>query len=172
MKEVTISKKPIYQGKIFSVHEDQVLLENGTKTTREVVEHSGGVCVYAQIANQVLMVTQYRYPFDKEVLELPAGKLEVDEDPKTAAIRELQEETGYLASDLIEQGIFMPSCAYLSEKIYLFEARNLKFVGQRLDDNEFLACQLLDIAELKNKIKQHKIEDGKTIALCLKVWLN
>ena len=85
----------LFKGRIIEVKKDKVLLENGKETTREVVVHHGGVCIAAiDEQDNILLVKQFRYPYGQELIELPAGKIELGEDPKTCGIRELEEECG------------------------------------------------------------------------------
>ncbi len=170
MKETTNCIKNIFKGKVFEVHKDEVTLENGTITNREVVKHNGGVCIYGEIDGMILMVKQYRYPFKREFVELPAGKLEVGENPYDAAVREFREETGYLAGSLNELGSFIPTCAYNTERIYFYQAIDLKYIGMDLDENEFLDVVKINKDKVKEMILDGTIQDGKTMALCLKIW--
>jgi len=168
MKEKTISKNLIFKGKVFTVYDDDVKLPDGSISHREVLDHSGGVCILAQIEDEVLMVRQYRYAVGKEMLELPAGKLEKNENPLPAAVRELQEETGYQAGKMISLGSFIPTCGYCNEVIYMFKAEDLTFVGQNLDPTEFLSVERVKIKDLKTMIANNEIQDAKTIVLCYK----
>ncbi len=159
-----------YQGKIFNVRTDE-MLEHGKKYQRDIVEHTGGVCVLAiNEADTVFCVIQYRYGQQMEILELPAGKLEKNEDPLLAAKRELQEETGYVAKSWESMGVFIPSGAYLEEKIYLYVAKELSFIGQNLDEDEHIEVQQFTIEEMINKIMNNEIIDGKTMAVVLKYY--
>ena len=95
LTEVKLRRKDVFEGKIMTVHVDDVRLPNGEEATREVVDHVDGAAVLAlDEANRVLVVRQYRYVFGKVLDELPAGKLDPGEDPVTGALRELKEETG------------------------------------------------------------------------------
>ena len=101
--EKTVSRETVYRGKIINVRSDRAELSNGSIVGREVVEHRGGVAVVAIDENDcVLLVRQFRYPFSRELLEIPAGKLEVDERPLDCAVRELSEETGCSAGRIID----------------------------------------------------------------------
>ena len=114
--EKTLNEKLIFEGKIITVHVDDVELPDGSKSIREIVEHSGGVCVAALTEDKKLkFVRQFRYPYKKELLELPAGKLEKGEDPMAAGIRELEEECGVVAEKVISMGQIYPTVAYCSE---------------------------------------------------------
>ena len=139
LKETTLSSQMVYEGKILKVKKDQVRLPNGNTSTREIVVHNGAVCV-APIDKEgnVYLVRQYRYALSRELLELPAGKIDPGEEPQTAAVRELAEETGCTAQTWIDLGDFYPSVGYLTERIHLYCALGLKEGEQHLDPDEFL----------------------------------
>jgi len=169
MKEKTLKKNSVFKGRVFEVFVADIILPDGNRSIREVVAHNGGVCIYAEIDGEILMVRQYRYALQQEVLELPAGKLELEEDPQEAAGRELLEETGYQAGKLISLGCFFPSCGYTSEIIHLFKAEELTFKGQQLDPTEFLQVERIKIADLRWMIDNNEIVDSKTLVALLKV---
>lgn len=103
-EEKTLNSEQIYNGKVVKVFRDDVEISDGHKSFREVVRHTGGVVILAFKENKVLMVRQFRYPMHEVLLELPAGKLEQNEDPFLAAKRELEEETGYCANKWTDLG--------------------------------------------------------------------
>lgn len=170
LTEKTIKANTVYSGSIINVRCDDALLSNGKPCTREVVEHPGGVCVAALTdENELIFVRQYRYPYSKEVLELPAGKLEYGEDPFEAGKRELQEETGAVAGKYIDFGIFYPTPGYCGEIIYLYAASELTFIGQNLDEDEFLNVEKIHIDKAVEMVMAGEIPDGKTQVLVLKM---
>lgn len=170
MTEKTLKENNIFDGKIIRVHIDDIELPDGSKSFREVVEHSGGVCVAAVTENdEMFFVRQYRYPFKRVLLELPAGKLERGEDPLEAGIRELSEECGVVADKVHSMGTIYPTVAYCSEIIYLFVATGLHSVPQHLDDGEFLQVEKISIDRAKEMVMNGEISDAKTVALVLKV---
>ena len=169
MEEKKIRSQRIYEGKVIQVRVDEVEIEK-KKFLREVVEHPGGVAVLAMKEDGLIpCVWQYRYGQKKEMLELPAGKLERGENPVAAIQRELQEETGYQAENWIYLGEFIPTGAYLEEKIQMFYADNLTFVGQCFDEDEQIKNSEYTLDELTEMILNQQIIDGKTIAMVLKV---
>lgn len=171
MLEKTIKSQRIYEGRIINVRKDQVEI-NGQEALREVVEHPGGVAILALDENEhVFCVKQYRYAQQKEMLELPAGKLERGEDPLKTGKRELQEETGYSAQHWLFLGEMVPTGAYLEEKIWMYAATGLSYVGQHLDDDENIELFRLSLDELTERILDQTIVDAKTIAMVLKVRL-
>lgn len=170
--EKTVKENLCFKGKILTVFNDDILTASGNTATREYIRHNGGVCVVALSENnEIYMVRQYRYPYKEEVLEIPAGKLELGENPLFAATRELREETGFTADKIEPLGEFYPSPGYTSEVIYMYKATGLKLVGQDLDEDEFLSVEKYHIEELKKMILSGEIKDGKTIAAVSKVLL-
>lgn len=167
--EETIQSERIYEGCILNLRKDTVLLENGKPATREVVEHNGAICVVAIDDDEmVYFVKQYRYPFQRVMLEVPAGKIDKGETPIEAAHRELEEEIGMKATELIPMGEFYPSVAFLTEIIYMYIAKGLTPSEQRLDDDEFLRIEKMTLGEACDLIHKNEINDGKTIASVLK----
>lgn len=171
MLEKKLSTKRIYEGKVVNLRVDEAEIE-GLKVMREVVEHPGGVAVLAMDKdNKVLCVQQYRYAQKQEMLEVPAGKLERGEDPLETGKRELQEETGYQAKNWVFLGEFIPTGAYLEEKIFMYFAYDLSFVGNHFDEDEFIELKKVSLDELTEMILNKTIIDGKTMAMVLKVKL-
>ena len=128
-KEKQINSECIYKGKIITLLKDDVILCDGNNAIREVVKHNGGVCVAALTENdEIMFVRQYRYPYDEEILELPAGKRNtVDEDPLVCGKRELREETGVTAKNFIPLGELYPTPGYCGEIIWMYAATDLSF---------------------------------------------
>lgn len=172
LTEKTLSSEKIFDGRILHVRRDTVLLPNGHQSTREVVDHPGGVCVLA-LDNQerVLVVSQFRYPYGEVLRELPAGKLEYGEDPAQAAIRELREETGAVAGTFQPLGELYPSPGYCGEIIRMYLARDLSFGDTDPDEDEFLGLERVPFSQLVEQVLSGEIKDAKTIAAVLKVKL-
>ena len=167
--ETTIDTNEIFQGRVLRITRDEVRLEDGTTTTREVVHHPGGACVVAvNEAREVYLVRQFRYAMGKEILELPAGKLEPGDDPFAAAKRELQEECGLKARRYVDLHPFYPSVGYTSEIIYMWLGTDLEEVEMALDEDEFLTPVRIPLAEAVDMVRRGEICDGKTIAGLLK----
>lgn len=163
LSEKTLSSELIFDGKIMKVTRDTVELENGENTFREVVHHSGGVCVVPLCDNgDVLLVKQFRYPFSDVLLEVPAGKREAGEDPLECGIRELKEEVGATAEKIIPLGRLYPTVAYDTEVIYMYLATGLSFSEQKLDEDEFLDVVRMPLSEAVEMVMQDKIPDSKT----------
>lgn len=168
LSETTIETNIIYDGKIIKVLKDDVELSNGKKSIREVVQHSGGVVILALKDTKVLMVEQYRYPLKKAILELPAGKLEKGENPDEAAKRELEEETGYKAKTWKSLGFIYTSPGFSDEKLYLYKATDLEFVGESPDDGEILQCNEFLLNDVLKMVEIGEINDAKTICAIMR----
>jgi len=169
MMEKKISGETVFDGKIMHVRRDIVELSDGSEAFREVVDHSGGVCVLAlDDEGRVLTVRQFRYPFERVLQEIPAGKLERGEDPDEAAARELREETGAVAGRMERLGEIYPTPAYCGEIIRMYLARDLVFGENDLDEGEFLDVERVPFDELVEKVLAGEIRDAKTVAAVLK----
>jgi len=163
-KENKIDGEIIYSGNILKLHRDEVEFPNKQKSVREVVEHSGGVSVIAENEQgKVILIKQYRYPVDEVIYEIPAGKLEKDEEAAECASRELREETGYKAGSVKEIFRFYPTPGYSTETIYIFKAEDLSFVGTDLEEGEYIEVVPKSREELKELYKNGKIKDSKTL---------
>lgn len=167
--EKTISSEPKFSGRVFSVRVDKVALPNGHTSFREVVDHNGGVAV-VPVDNDgcVIAVRQFRYPFMKELLEIPAGKLEKGEDPLECAVRELSEETGFSAAEMIPLGAMYPSPGFCRETLYIYLALGLTPGEAHLDEDEFLNVERVPLDKLVSQIMSCEVCDGKTVAGVLK----
>ena len=167
-KEVVLKSKIVYQGLVVDIRHDQVLVAE-SKQQREVIVHPGGVCILALNENdEVLVVEQFRAGAQQFLIELPAGKNEINEISLVTAQRELLEETGYQAKKWQDFGIFYPSPAILDEVIHFYIATDLTYQKPYLDDGEFLESYFLSLKTLKKMILKDEIIDGKTIAFLLK----
>ncbi len=172
LTEKTVSSQSIYDGKILRLRRDEVLLPNGHRSLREVVDHPGGVCVLAiDSQGRALLVRQFRYPYGQVLTELPAGKLEYGEDPDAAARRELREETGAAAGDFRSLGELYPSPGYCGEIIRMYLAKDLSFADARPDEDEFLDVERVPFSQLVEQVLSGEIRDAKTIAAVLKARL-
>ncbi len=163
--EKEIQRTLIYDGKIMQVTREEVELENGEHAYREVVYHHGGVCILAVKDHQIILVKQFRYPNRIQTIEVPAGKLEKDEDPQDCAFRELEEETNNRARDMKFIMKVLPSPGYTSEWLYLYEAIDFEEVNDALagDDDEFIDIIKMDIDDAYQKVLDGEIVDAKTV---------
>ena len=170
LAETRIASEDIFSGIILNVKRDTVSLSNGSTAVREVIRHIGAVCVIPVTENnEVIVERQYRYPLDRVILEIPAGKLDAPDENRLSAIRrELREETGYSADHWTEIGDFHPAPAYSDEYITMYMARGLHKGEQHLDEDEFLDVYTVPLAELVEDVMAGRISDAKTQVCILK----
>ena len=158
-----IESKTIYEGVVFDVRVDTIR-ENGKTHDREVVEHSGSVVILPVFDDgTVALVRQYRHAVGKELLELPAGGIEENEDPKDGAVRELEEEIGVTAEKIELLCSVYVSPGFLSEKMNIYLATGLTEVGQKLEGDENITLERHSFDQLHEMIRSGEIEDAKTI---------
>ena len=168
LHEVTISSDRKFEGKVINLRVDTVELENGTIATREIAEHPGGVCIISLDENkEVLMVKQFRAPFGKIILEVPAGKLNYGEDHFECGKREFLEETGYRAEKYTYLGQMYPSVGFLNEILHIYLAEDLVKDTQSLDEDEFLSVEKYELSTLVEMVMKNEIKDAKTIIAIL-----
>ena len=175
LTEEKLNSKTIYEGKVINLKVNDVKLENNSIATREIVEHPGGVCVIGIDDDEnILMVKQYRAPFESVLLEAPAGKLNLGENPLECGKREFLEETGYIAEKMTYMGEFYPSVGFLTEKIHIYIAEGLSKKAQHLDDDEFLNVEKYSLKELIKMVEANVIKDAKTViaVLMLEKYVN
>lgn len=167
--EKTLDSEYIYKGAILNLRKDKVSTING-ESYREIVEHSGGAAigVLTEEGNMV-MVRQYRKPFDKVVLEVPAGKRDGDETFENVAIRELKEETGYTPARIEDLGAMMTSPGFTNEVLHLYLATDLTKGETDFDDNEAIDICEYPLDELVEMVMTGEIEDAKSQIVILKV---
>lgn len=168
LKEKGTSSKTVYDGKILKLCVDMVELPDGTQAIREIVRHCGGAAVLFVKDNKIALVRQYRYAYAKETYEIPAGKVESDEDPCNAALRELEEETGYRAQKLEHLLDIYPSPGYTDEIVHIYFCGGADFVGEKPDSDEFLDCAFLPVDQVVKMIESGEICDAKTVAAVYK----
>lgn len=165
--EITIKSEKVYSGKILSVKLSTVELPDQKYSKREIVLHDNAVAVVAIHDDKILLVKQYRISVDKIIYEVPAGMIEHDENPKDAALRELEEETGYRAKNIEYLTEFYSTPGFCTEKLSIFYAKDLEFVGQNLDEGENLEVVEMPLEEAMSMIESGEIMDGKTISSIL-----
>jgi ADP-ribose pyrophosphatase len=172
LTEKTIQTKSIYEGKIISVQLDDVELPNGKKGQREIVKHPGAVAVIPFTSDgKMVVVRQFRKPLEKEIYEIPAGKLEPGEDPHECAKRELEEETGYTSNNFNYVTSFYTSPGFANELLYLYEAEHLTEGQAQPDADEFVEMKQITLGEGLELLKKEQIHDAKT-AYALMYWQN
>lgn len=168
--EKTVSSEYKFKGEIINLRVDTVLTPAGNIATRELVEHPGGVCVVPLDENKnVIMEWQYRRPFDKNLFEIPAGKLFKGEDPLECGKRELEEETGMCAEKYIYLGKMYPTPGFCGEILHMYLALGLYEGQKNPDEDEFIEIERVPLNELVDKILSGEITDGKTCLALMKV---
>ena len=164
LAEKKISGEGVYDGIFLKMKRDTVSLPDGQYAVREYLEHPGAVAILAVLDDgRILLERQYRYPIAQAVIEIPAGKLNTDEDPLLCAQRELQEETGYTAKHWSKIRRIHPVISYSTEFIDIYLAEGLSPGPARLDEEEFLDVFASPLEELLNWVETGKITDVKTI---------
>ena len=170
LREECIASEEVFAGKLLRVSSDRVRLPDGNTSVREYIRHPGAVVVVAQLDDgSVLLERQFRYPLQRDFIELPAGKIDAGEDILVCAQRELREETGYVAAHWQYIGVMHPCIGYSNERIEVFFASGLSQVGAELDAGEFLEVFARPWADLLAAIRAGEITDGKTLAAVLLV---
>lgn len=164
LKETQISSEAVFDGALLHVRKDRVKLPNGKSTVREYIEHPGAVALVAYLDNgDVLLLNQFRYPLKKVFIELPAGKIDPGETPEETGLRELEEETGYKASELRFLTSIHPCIGYSDEVIHIYEAFSLREGYKQTDDNEFTETFSLSLDDAIQKVRAGEITDVKTM---------
>ncbi len=172
LEEKTISSEQKFDGKIVKLYLDKAELEDGRVVSREVIKHPGGVCVLPlDDEGNVLFVRQFRYPHQKVLLEIPAGKLEYGENHSECGLRELKEETGCTCDKYDYLGCLIPTPAYDSEVIHMYLARGLHYGEQKLDAGEFLDVEKIPLEKAVDMVMDGGITDSKTQIAILKTKL-
>ena len=165
MSYEVVQSEHLLKGHVLDVYRDTITLPNGKTTTREnVLRGNAAAIVAVDGEGKLVFVRQYRHAVGEEVLEVPAGMLEEGEDPEVAAVRELEEETGYRSENLEWLITLRTTVAFCNERIEVYVAKDLIPSKQHLDEDEFIDLKAYSMDELKNKIFTGEIEDAKTVA--------
>ncbi len=163
-EEKTMKSEKVYEGRILTLRVDTVELPNKKYSKREIIEHSGGAAIVPITDDgKVVLVKQYRKAVEDFLLEIPAGKLEYDEDPLECVTRELKEETGYKSENIEFLCEIYPSPGYTAEKIYIYLARNLIKGEQELDEGEYVEVEEIELDKFMDMVNSNEIIDAKTI---------
>ena len=169
LKETRVSRQCVYDGRLLHVYSDTVRLPNGRTAGREVLEHQGAVCVVPLDRNGcVTLVRQFRYAVGREVLEIPAGKIDAGEEPFAAAVRELSEETGQEAGSWTDLGEYLPTPGYSGEVLRCYLATELTEGEAHTDPDEFLQTETMSLKEAVALVMDGTISDGKSAFALLK----
>jgi ADP-ribose pyrophosphatase len=161
--EEWIDSKRLYEGQVVSLRVGKALVNDSIVAVREVVEHPGGVVIVPVHAGDVIFIRQYRIAMGRHVIEIPAGKMEPGDTPRSRAERELEEETGFLARKLIPMGSVFASVGYTSEEYHLFLAFDLEKTCQALEFDENIEIVPVPLAEAERQVAQNEIKDAKAI---------
>ncbi len=145
---------------------------DGTPIERQVIRHPGAVVILPILETtgnprRVVFIRNRRVAVGKQLLELPAGTLEPGEDPALTAARELEEETGYAAQEIIPLGRFYTTPGMTDELMHAYAATGLREVGQRLEADEEIEVELLDEHEAIAAANNGRLEDGKSMLAVL-----
>jgi len=165
MASTVNNRKIVYRGKIFNLVRENVILENGTTTDVEFIEHPGATAIIPFLDDtRIVLLKQYRHALKKYIWEIPAGTLDPQEDIIRCAKRELIEETGYSAGQWQKLGEITPVPGYSDERIHIFLATELQPAEQNLDPDEVIQVQEVDFYKALEMIGDGKIQDAKSIA--------
>ena len=169
LTEKQLSREEIYTGPVFTVTKDKILLPDGKESFRDLVHSLGGVVILPlDHEGNVTLIRQFRYAHGRVLLEAVAGKLEKGEEPFPAAQRELREETGFSAEKWDFLGAIETSPGFMTEKLYLYLARDLTRGEMHLDEGEFLEPVTLPLEEAAAMAADGRIDDAKTLAVILR----
>jgi len=157
------NKKIIHKGPIITLYAGEVELDDGSLAYRETITHSGGVVIVPVLNDEVILIRQFRIALGKEVLELPAGRLEPKESASDCALRELEEEIGYRANKIVLATEYYSSVGYANEKASVFLGFELQKTKQMLEKDERIELEKYPISEIKGMLSRKEIDDGKTI---------
>lgn len=165
LHEEQLDSEQVFKGVLLDVRRDRVRLPDGGESVREYVVHPGAVVVIGVLDDgKLLFESQFRYPLQRDFLELPAGKIDAGEAIETTARRELLEETGYEAGEWRYLGVMHPCIGYSDERIEIFLARRLRKIAEpSLDHNEFLDVLSLSLEEAVLAIREGRLTDAKTV---------
>ena len=165
-----LDQKTVFEGRRIKVRQDRVIEPSGKEITRDIVIHPGAVAIVARpTPDQVVLIRQFRYATGEELLEIPAGTLEPDEDPLDTARRELEEETGYVASEMKLRASFYTTPGFTDEIMHLYEASGLIRTQQRLEDDETIEIALTAREDALRMAREGRIRDAKTLVGLLMV---
>ena len=165
LAEHRLDSESVFDGRLLHVRRDRVRMPDGHEAVREYIVHPGAVVMVPVLANgSLVMERQFRYPLNRVLYELPAGKIDAGEDHLATAKRELQEETGYVAERWTLLGCMHPVVSYSSEQIDLYLAEGLTLTARQLDHGEFLDVVEMPLARALDMVRAGEITDAKTIA--------
>jgi ADP-ribose pyrophosphatase len=165
-----LNSRVVYSGGHIQVREDRIIEPAGHECSREIVVHPGAVCVVARpTPEEVILIRQYRHAASRDLVEIPAGTLHPGEDPRECAIRELEEEAGYLAANMVERGRFWTTPGFTTEFMYLYEAAGLTKTQIHPDEDEVIEVDIVSRTKALQMIDDGQIQDAKSILGLLRV---
>jgi ADP-ribose pyrophosphatase len=166
-----IKTRKVYSGKIIDLSVDTVRLPNGNTVELEIIRHPGGAAVVAlNHHNQVCLIRQYRYIAQDWLWELPAGKIDNNEDPQLTAIRELKEEAGIAARSWQSLGYYTSSPGVFAEIVHLYLALDLETGESEHEDDEVIEVHWIDFPQARQWALDNTISDGKSALALLRAW--
>jgi ADP-ribose pyrophosphatase len=161
--EKWIRQEEIYHGRVFSLWGGQVALDDGQVAAREYIRHAGGVAVVPLLGEKVILIRQFRIAIERDLLELPAGRLEPGEDPLSCAARELEEEIGCRAGRFIPIASYFASVGNSNERMHIYLALDLEKTERKLEADERIQEVVLSLEEVRDRLARQDFEDSKTI---------
>lgn len=167
MKNFKVLKsETLFRGKVFDLQVDQIEYNSGNPGVREIAIHPGGaVVVPVKDDGKIIFVKQFRYPLQKVLLELPAGKLDTGEDPMHCAVRELEEETGFKADKITKLGAIYTTPGFCTEVLHIFLAKGLTPGSHNREEGEHgMEVLELSLEEIEEKIKNGDLVDAKSLS--------
>lgn len=165
-----ISQEIVYKGRLVTLRVDRIQEDGCPEATREIVMVPNAVCIVARpTAEQVILIRQYRHATGRQLLEIPAGGLNPNEDPEKAAVRELEEETGYRAGKIVQRGGFWMTPGFTTEFMHVYEATELVKTQINPDEDEVIEVEIVSNGDVFRLIEEGQIQDSKSIASLLKV---
>lgn len=164
LTETMLDSQVVYEGGFFDVNKDRIRLPDGGEATREYIRHPGAVVILPLFEDKTVLVErQFRYPLHRVFVEFPAGKIDKGEDTLACAMRELEEETGYTASDWRYVTMIHNAIGYSDERLLVYLAQGLKAGTAHCDEEEFIHTYRIPLDELMQWVKEGKVSDVKTV---------
>lgn len=164
----TITRETVYHGRAFNVRRDEVKLPNKRSMHVDVIEHPGAVTILpVDDEGRILFVRQYRHAVGTQLLELPAGTLDPDEQPDACALREIREETGFAAGKIVKLGEFFLAPGYSTEYMLVYLATNLNHDPLPKDKDEFITLEAIPVKKAYELAMNGELMDGKSLAALL-----
>lgn len=160
----------VYPGRLITLNLETARLPDGREVELEIVRHPGGaVAAAVNDKQEICLIRQWRHAAGGFIWEVPAGRLDPGEDPETAARRELLEEAGVIAVEWSSLGAMLPSPGFCDERLHLFLARDLRLVPTRHESDELIEVHWRPLAQALEMARNGEIEDGKTLAILLRL---